>query len=84
MDKGALKLTENSATLESTKDVKATGLSTIGKDENNALVFKKGTGNTAELKVGGSALTFTKAVRVQLLARLRLQVLQPSKVQSTN
>ncbi|THA44659.1 hypothetical protein E5429_05040 [Histophilus somni] len=46
---------------DGTNGVKATGLSTIGKDENNALVFKKGTGNTAELKVGGSALTFTKS-----------------------
>ncbi|MFY1028305.1 hypothetical protein ACE4RU_11495, partial [Actinobacillus seminis] len=42
-----------------TNGVKATGLSTIGKDEDNALVFKNGTGNTAELKVGGNALTFT-------------------------
>ncbi|THA20719.1 hypothetical protein E5361_09690, partial [Histophilus somni] len=61
---------ENGSTLELTKDtangnkVKATGLSTVGLDEKNALVFKNGTSvtdKTAELKVGGSALTFTKA-----------------------
>ncbi|TDF37033.1 hypothetical protein E2R48_10050, partial [Histophilus somni] len=57
---------ENGSTVTLKKDmtnggVQATGLSTIGKDENNALVFKNGAGNTAELKVGGSALTFTKS-----------------------
>ncbi|WP_143432688.1 hypothetical protein, partial [Histophilus somni] len=61
---------ENGSTVTFAKDtangntVKATGLSTIGKDENNALVFKNGTSgtsgtNTAELKVGGATLTFT-------------------------
>ncbi|WP_075321434.1 YadA-like family protein [Histophilus somni] len=55
---------ENGSTVTLKKDttnggVQATGLSTIGKDDSNALVFKNGTGNTAELKVGGNALTFT-------------------------
>ncbi|WP_075321703.1 YadA-like family protein [Histophilus somni] len=46
---------------DGTNGVKATGLSTIGKDNDNALVFKNGTDSTktAELKVGGNALTFT-------------------------
>ncbi|WP_187378104.1 hypothetical protein [Histophilus somni] len=76
-DKGSIKVSngtsnkielspENGSTVTLKKDmtnggVQATGLSTIGKDENNALVFKNGAGNTAELKVGGSALTFTKS-----------------------
>ncbi|TEW26947.1 hypothetical protein E2R48_10120, partial [Histophilus somni] len=59
---------ENGSTLELTKDtangnkVKATGLSTVGLNDENALVFKNGTsgtGKTAELKVGGAMLTFT-------------------------
>ncbi|THA44010.1 hypothetical protein, partial [Histophilus somni] len=44
--------------------VKATGLSTVGLDGDNALVFKNGTSDTdkmAELKVGGKSLTFTKS-----------------------
>ncbi len=41
--------------------VKATGLSTVGLDGSNALVFKNGTSGTAELKVGGNSLTFTKS-----------------------
>ncbi|ACA32034.1 hypothetical protein BTV20_09625 [Histophilus somni] len=46
---------------DSTNGVKATGLSTVGLDGDNTLVFKNGTNstNTAELKVGGAALTFT-------------------------
>ncbi|THA20735.1 hypothetical protein E5361_09575, partial [Histophilus somni] len=76
-NKGSIKVTngadnkielspENGSTVTLKKDmtnggVQATGLSTIGKDENNALVFKNGTSgtNTAELKVGGATLTFT-------------------------
>lgn len=58
---------EKGATLTLTKDttnndkVKATGLSTVGLDDDNTLIFKNGTSNnkTAELKVGGAALTFT-------------------------
>uniref|UniRef100_Q0I4Z9 Autotransporter adhesin n=1 Tax=Histophilus somni (strain 129Pt) TaxID=205914 RepID=Q0I4Z9_HISS1 len=46
---------------DGTNGVKATGLSTVGLDGDNALVFTNGAGNKAELKVGGSALTFTKA-----------------------
>ncbi|THA20984.1 hypothetical protein E5361_08370, partial [Histophilus somni] len=79
-NKGSIKVTngadnkielspENGSTVMLKKDmtnggVQATGLSTIGKDNDNALVFKNstsGTDKTAELKVGGSALTFTKA-----------------------
>ncbi|WP_218637828.1 YadA-like family protein [Histophilus somni] len=79
-NKGSIKVTngadnkielspENGSTVMLKKDmtnggVQATGLSTIGKDDDNALVFKNstsGTDKTAELKVGGSALTFTKA-----------------------
>ncbi|WP_249960958.1 YadA-like family protein [Histophilus somni] len=61
---------ENGTTLELAKDtakggkVKATGLSTVGLDGDNTLVFKNGTGGTdkmAELKVGGRSLTFTKS-----------------------
>ncbi|QQF90268.1 hypothetical protein JFL57_05795 [Histophilus somni] len=76
-NKGSIKVTngadnkielspENGSTVTLKKDmtnggVQATGLSTIGKDENNALVFKNGTSgtNTAELKVGGATLKFT-------------------------
>ncbi|NBI12093.1 hypothetical protein GVX81_00315 [[Haemophilus] felis] len=50
---------------DGTDKVKATGLKTIGADDNNAIVFNNtgiGTNNeTASLKVGGSALTFTRA-----------------------
>ncbi|OZN24086.1 hypothetical protein CFY87_10810, partial [Actinobacillus seminis] len=54
---------ENGSTVMLEKDAKnggvqATGLSTIGKNDRNALVFND-TGNTAELKVGGNALIFT-------------------------
>ncbi|NBI42747.1 hypothetical protein GVX76_04465 [[Haemophilus] felis] len=49
---------------DGTDKVKATGLKTIGADDNNAIVFNNtgtGTNNeTASLKVGGSALTFTR------------------------
>lgn len=43
--------------------VKASGITTVGKDDNNALIFKNGASNstTASLKVGGNELTFTKA-----------------------
>ncbi|TEW28036.1 hypothetical protein E2R48_09290 [Histophilus somni] len=61
---------EKDITVTLTKDtangnkVKATGLSSVGLDDSNALVFKNGssgtgTDKTAELKVGGAALTFT-------------------------
>ncbi|THA20727.1 hypothetical protein E5361_09635, partial [Histophilus somni] len=60
-------ITENDkkVTLEkdSTNDgVQATGLTTIGKDTDNALVFDKKENGTdkATLKVGGNSLTFTK------------------------
>ncbi|QEH10548.1 hypothetical protein E4M08_01195 [Histophilus somni] len=76
-DKGSIKVSngtsnkielspENGSIVTLKKDttnsgVQATGLSTIGKDGDNALVFKNGAGNKAELKVGGSTLTFTKS-----------------------
>ncbi|WP_249960688.1 YadA-like family protein [Histophilus somni] len=46
---------------DGTNGVKATGLSTVGLDGDNALVFTNGTSGTAELKVGGKSLTFTKS-----------------------
>uniref|UniRef100_Q0I2J5 Autotransporter adhesin n=1 Tax=Histophilus somni (strain 129Pt) TaxID=205914 RepID=Q0I2J5_HISS1 len=44
---------------DGTNGVKATGLSTVGLDDKNALVFKNDTIGTAELKVGGATLKFT-------------------------
>ncbi|WP_249963704.1 YadA-like family protein [Histophilus somni] len=49
---------------DGTNGVKAKGLSTVGLDGDNALVFKNDTSGTdkmAELKVGGKSLTFTKS-----------------------
>lgn len=71
-------------------ECKPPGLSTIGKDEDNALVFKDSTGNTAELKVGGNALIFTptngagkaKIVKISNVADGKLAVVhqKPSRV----
>ncbi|WP_249962484.1 YadA-like family protein [Histophilus somni] len=74
-DKATIKFNDNSIELSPEKDVKitlakdntkstvkATGLSTIGNDDNNALVFNTGDTDktTANLKVGGKDLTLTK------------------------
>ncbi|WP_143432472.1 hypothetical protein, partial [Histophilus somni] len=57
---------ENGAKLTLAKDngssnVKATGLSLVGLNEQNALIFKNGSDKSAELKVDGKSLTFKKS-----------------------
>ncbi|WP_143432473.1 hypothetical protein, partial [Histophilus somni] len=57
---------ENGAKLTLAKDngssnVKATGLSHVGLNEQNALIFKNGSDKSAELKVDGKSLTFKKS-----------------------
>ncbi|WP_249961368.1 YadA-like family protein [Histophilus somni] len=58
---------ESGATLTLEKDttnggthVKATGLSTVGLSDDNALIFKNGSDKSAELKVGSTTYNFTE------------------------
>lgn len=59
--------------------VKASGITTVGKDDNNALIFKNGASNstTASLKVGGNELTFTKT---EVEIKLKFQMLKMDKL----
>ncbi|QQF86871.1 hypothetical protein JFL55_04285 [Histophilus somni] len=60
-ENGAKLTLEKDTTNSGSNYVKATGLSHVGLDNDNALIFKNGNnnGNTAVLKVGNADLTFT-------------------------